>query len=200
MMETPKFTDSNPSDQQLRAENDRLIVQADKMLAETGVLDVFARHGEVGKIGGSFRYGLMVYPDLDFGVVADVVRREQFSGLLADLANQSYIRKLQSVAIEPEDNSGSSKYWIGLEIPFEGDNWGLDSWLQLKSAVGKYIDPYLESLNALADEKRDLILRLKYDTIRRGLYGKKYSSVQVYDAVINGEVGTVEDFYTSFEE
>lgn len=45
------------------------------MLKETGISDIFAKYGEVSPIGGSYDYGLMVYPDLDIDILSDVIPR-----------------------------------------------------------------------------------------------------------------------------
>jgi hypothetical protein len=90
MMTLPTFTDLRPSAAALRAEQLRLQQQADKMLEKTKIMQVFAKHGTVSPIGGSYAYGLMVYPDLDFGLIANQVTKEAFASLLSDLARHRY--------------------------------------------------------------------------------------------------------------
>lgn len=71
-MMTPTFTRKNPSVAWLRQNQRRLQSQADKMLTATGLVAVFRRYGEV-TLGGSYAYDLIVYPDLNFGIVVDSV-------------------------------------------------------------------------------------------------------------------------------
>lgn len=203
MMRLPEFTNPNPTSEELQLENDRLIKQADKLLEETGILDVFSRHGDLGEVGGSYKYELMTYPDLDFGLVVDEINKQVFSSLLADLATQDYIRKISTVdtiRFRPSNHADKRPkgYWIGLEIPFEDDKWGLDCWLLQRDWVGDAGDAYYEKIKALSHEQKNLILHIKYDLIRRGLYGSEFTSGHVYDAVIEGEVSSLDEFYSKF--
>ncbi len=86
MMRLPTFTDPNPSVEWLRTEQARLRTQADKMLTTTKIMDVFAKHGQLSPIGGIYLYELMMYTDLDIGVISDTVTKQDFANLLKDLA------------------------------------------------------------------------------------------------------------------
>ena len=60
MMTLPTFTNPNITTDELLAEQTRLHTQADKLLANTGLADIFERYGTVSPIEGSYGYGLMV--------------------------------------------------------------------------------------------------------------------------------------------
>lgn len=197
MMRLPVFTEPNPSSDWLAAEQQRLHDQADKMMAATRVMDVFARHGKLSEVGGSYLYGLMIYPDLDIDVTAAVVTKESFAHLLADLARHQNVRRISAadtVHFNVSPQPGPKGYWIGIEVPFEGDRWGIDCWFQQPDWKTTGEDSYASRLADLDDAARITILAIKYDLIRRGLYGKQYMSGDVYDAVLDKNVRSVEAF------
>jgi len=133
MMKLPTYTEPNPSIEWLRDEQARLRSQADKMIAETRIMDVLAKHGQVSAIEGSYLYELMMYPDLDIGLIAEVVTKQDFANLLSDLAAHPAVRGLSAndtISFNLSKRPMPKGYWIGIDIPFENDRWGIDCWLQ----------------------------------------------------------------------
>lgn len=186
-MMLPKFETPDPSINWLRSENERLKQQADKMMETTQIMDVFARYGKFLGVGGSYKYDLMVYPDLDILFTANKADKEAYLSLMEDLASQSCVRSVNGVDdVNFPSRSGTKPkgYWIGVEIPFENDRWGIDCWVQRPEWVNNTDAIYESKLNKLGQDSRDAILNLKYQLIFRGLYGSKYYSNQVYDAVL----------------
>lgn len=202
-MVLPKFENPNPTVEYLRQEQTRLKTQADKMMEQTRIMDVFAKHGGLLGIGGSYMYNLMVYPDLDIEFNAYKVDKNAFIALLTDLANHDAVRGINCVdgVHFPSKTPGRPKgYWIGVDIPFADDRWGIDCWLQESSGENYFNnDKYTARLINLNQEVIDAILSIKYQLIYKGLYGKKYLSVNVYDAVLEGGVRTVEQFLDKME-
>ena len=198
MMTLPHFTDPIPSINNLWQEQARLKNQANKLINKTNILGLFAKYGELSSIGGSYEYNLMVYPDLDIGVVAPSVKKDDFASLVGELTASEYVRKIgtaDTVNFEPVHPGRRPKgYWIGLEVPFEEDRWGIDCWVQQPEWVSDSEDTYAGRLLVLEQPGQDAILLIKYDLIRRGVYGKTVFSVDVYDAVLNEDVRTVTEF------
>ncbi len=196
MMTLPVFNDPNPSIEYLRAEQQRLRKQTDKLIEATGIFDTFAKYGQLSEIGGSYKYELMVYPDLDIGLISEEVDGLSFAELVKEMVSSKLVRKVNTADTVNFESilSGRPKgYWIGLEIPFENERWGVDCWLQKPEWVKEDSGDYSDSLANLGHAERDLILMAKYDLIRRGLYGKKLFSADVYDVVLNNKVNSLED-------
>lgn len=200
MLHKPEFSEPHPTVEFLRSEQDRLHRQADKMIAETGVMDTLANHGTFSGIRGSYDYGLMIYPDLDVGLVAERVDRVVLAPIVHDLTLNNAIQKLrigdhvhfQSLHHAP--GVLPKGYWIGIEIPFEGDVWGIDRWVQQPEWVVRSYERYKDRLMDLDQSGKDAILQIKYELIRTKAYGKPYGSIDVYDAVLAGD-RTLEAFY-----
>ena len=199
MKRLPTYTDPAPSVKWLRNEQGRLQTQADKMLADNKIMDLLARHGQLSPIEGSYQYGLMMYPDLDVGLLADVVSKHDFANLIADLAAHPAVR---GISTADTINFNLSKrpmpkgYWIGIDIPFENDRWGIDCWLQQPDWGSDQEGDYAARLLRLDQSGKDAVLAIKYELIRNGTYGKQYLSGDVYDAVLDQGIRTVEDFYS----
>lgn len=200
-MHLPKFENKNITSEELAAEATRLPRQADKMLATTGVTDIFAKYGEVQPIGGSYSYGLMVYPDLDLDLIADGVSKEDLAKLTSEIVGASFVRKVS--VVDNVDFSGSRPgmpkgYWIGIEIPFENDRWGIDLWFKTKDWADDFDsthDNYKKQLEKLTTKQKEEILLIKYHLIRLGIYTKAgFMSTDVYDAVLNGS----NSFFTEY--
>lgn len=197
MMTLPKFTNPDPDIGELRKEQGRLKSQADKLLRETAIFELFSKYGELSAIGGSYQYDLMVYPDLDVGLLSPDVDKRLFAELVSDIVASQYVRKIATadcVNFAPVHKGRPKGYWIGLEIPFENDRWGLDCWLQQPAWTTDGTDTYAERLGTLEQTGRDAILLIKYDLIRRGLYGRTVFSDNVYDAVLDGNVRSITEF------
>jgi hypothetical protein len=204
MMTLPQFDNPNITTEELLAEQVRLHTQADKMLKETGVADIFAKYGEVSSIGGSYDYGLMVYPDLDMDIMSGRLSKSNFVNLASDLLSLSFIRKVSCVdnVTFTGTRPGMPKgYWLGIEIPFESEKWGIDLWLQTHEWADKFyedFDDYKTRLLGISQEQVEAILSIKYHLIRLGKYGKHdFMSFNVYDAVLDKGVLSFEDFLSA---
>ena len=203
MMTLPKFTDPDPGMDELRAEAQRLHDQADKMLDRTGLLNMLAKYGEILPVSGSYAYGLMVYPDIDLGILLNKVTKDSFSELVKETVLSKWVRKVSTadaVNFESVHTGRPKGYWLGLEIPFEGDRWGVDCWVQQKDWAPTTPDPYIGSLQRLGPMQKEAILSIKYELIRQETYGKKYFSNDVYDSVLNDNVLSAEEFLKSKSE
>ena len=197
MMSLPDLSNIQNIDQ-LNTENERLVSQGDKMLKATGVLDILGKGLAPPTIYGSYSYKLMVYPDIDCDIVSENVSQELVAQIAAKLIETDFVRKISVVNTvhTPSRRKGIPKgFWIGIDIPFEGDRWGIDCWYQKPEWRTQTIRPYSDELQHISAEQKDAILLIKHWLIINGLYDKKsYTSVDVYDAVLDKNVTSVEAF------
>lgn len=199
-MTLPTLEKPSPTPDELMQQQQRLHEQADRMLAETGLLDLLARHGEISPISGSYTYGLMVYPDLDLGLVSRTASKPEFADLVHELVGSNYVRKVSTADTVnfPRVHPGRPKgYWLGLEIPYGNDRWGIDCWLQRPEWQEGETDPYPERLSRISHQQVLAILAIKHYLIFQGIYGKTFYSVDVYDDVLDHGALSVEDFKES---
>lgn len=184
--------------EELRAENVRLTSQAQKMLDTTGLLNILGGTTNKPKIYGSFKYGLMVYPDIDCDVTDENINRQSFAHIVTKLVATDYVRKVSTVntVTFPSSRRGIPKgFWIGIDIPFDGDRWGIDCWLQKPEWVETSQNTYEERLRNASDQQKDAILLIKHWLIKNNIYGKHlHQSTDVYDAVLDNGVLSIDDF------
>jgi hypothetical protein len=197
MMYLPTFTNPDITTDELLAEQTRLHSQADKLLVETGLTNIFGKYGTISPVEGSYGYGLMVYPDLDMQIITDhQLTKQEFADFVREMATTDFVR---GFSVADRANFASihagrpTGYWLGLDIPFENDRWGIDLWVQTPEQATGDSDNYKEKLAHLTPEQITAILTIKYHLIREGLYGKQYLSVDVYDAVLGG-VSSFDEF------
>ena len=184
--------------EELRAENTRLLGQANKMLAATNVLEILGSNMSLPKISGSYNYELMVYPDIDCYVSDEKVTKEKIAHITSALLMTDYIRKMSVVntdAFPPRLKGLPRGFWIGLEIPFEGESWGIDCWFLKPEWVTINQNLYEERLRNASNEQKDAILLIKHWLITSNTYGKHlHQSTDVYDAVLDSNVLTIDDY------
>lgn len=203
MMVKTNFTDPNPSITQLKAERDRLKYQANVMLKSTSILDIYSKYLKLNGIGGSYSYNLMVYPDLDLDISPDPrINKLQISNLVADLSKSKYVKSLtlnDLVNFNSNNSDWSGGYFIGAVVEFENEDWGIDCWVQKEGNLFFDYKEHEKWLCDISNEEADAILLIKYKLLYKKLYGSKFSSYQLYDAVLNKRVRTAEDFLAIYE-
>ena len=139
----------------------------------------------------------MAYPDLDLEIISSSLDKVVFAELVSNLVKSDFVRKVSTadtVDFKPLHTRRPKGYWIGIEIPFEGERWGIDCWLQKPEWVEGATDIYGERLKAISQDQVIAILAIKHYLIYKGLYGKSFYSVDVYDEVLKNGVLSVDDF------
>lgn len=197
MMILPKFTNPEITFEELLVEQQRLHKQADKMLSATKLLGILGKFGSIQPISGSYDYDLMVYPDLDLGLVVIGLDKNNFSEIVGEVVGCDFVRKLSTadtVSFKPLHPGRPIGYWLGLEIPYEEDRWGIDCWIQRPEWLVNNKDAYKNRLSKISQAQREAILKIKYRLIHEGLYANKFYSNDVYDAVLDSNVLTYESF------
>lgn len=157
--------------------------------------------GSLGKFEyeGSYRYKLMVKPDIDAHVYADEIDKEK----VADIARQYLLRddmirvlvmdhRIHSKTLEPRPGFPQGVYF-GLRWAWEGELWNLDLWIFPQSEK-KDPEFFVENWHKqLTPEQHDDILLLKHQLKEASLYNVEFHSVDVYRAVVNDGIKTVEE-------
>ena len=124
----------------------------------------------------------MVWRDLDFGVDASGLARDEAWETMSPLvAGASSVRY--------EDDTDERRHYFVLKL----DDWKLDVSLW-HSGVPSGVEPSQAELVSRLDERtRLIILRLKDAWWREPSYPEVVSGFEIYDAVLNHGVQTLED-------
>lgn len=182
-----------------RIKQTELHLTGERILSTKKILEELEKYGEVAFVG-SFAAELMVKPDIDFEIVNPKIDQNK----VIELTN-FFFRMKGNYSVEIADGtdyvrrSGHPKgFYIGVNTMFENTIWRFDIWL-----THKPIDMTDSMYVAMRDqqwykkvplETLNTILLLKHGLNEKGEYSK-YASANVYEAVLEGEVKSLKDFY-----
>ncbi len=167
---------------------------AEALLEESALLPCLKKYGQV-LLTGSYRYHLMVAPDIDISIANPCAGREQAKEIVGDLISQGYWRGISfdDFIKFPREDLPSGIY-LGLKRSFRGQFWKVDVWLLSDIAQNEAFD---DSMSRLTNEQRSAIMQIKY--WRREANLLSIPSKLIYDAVLYGRAHDVESFQRLIE-
>ncbi len=171
--------------------------QAEALLS--GLWEELGRYG-VPHIVGSYRMDLMAWNDLDIDIEnqgMSLSRLHELTGfILCRFAPVWYEAKEEITA------QGKRVWFHGFETFVEGELWNVDLWFFDQDTI-REAERYCDGIAARTSVRpgaREEILRLKKELIAKGLYPNGgYTSMDVYEAVLNQRVAGAEDFLTRYQ-
>jgi hypothetical protein len=148
---------------------------------ELGLIELLGRAGRVLQLGSAVT-GLMVWRDVDFGVDAP--------GLTADAAWETMRPILgRCSSVHYANDYEERRHYFVMRI----EGWKVDVSLWF-AGVPPAVEPFQAELPArLTEESRLAILRLKDFWHRLPHYPELVSAWEIYDAVLNHEVRTLDE-------
>ncbi len=168
--------------------------QANCILYDLGLLGELNKYGKPHLIG-SVKMNLMAWNDLDIDVENDsmsIDKLYQLTGFILNHFNPTWYEAKEEI------NEQGDKVWFhGFEFYLDNELWNVDIWFLNKDSIEqteKYCDDVLAKIK---DNKqlRTAIIDIKQELIKRNLYSfDKYTSMDVYDAVLNKNIINVDDF------
>jgi hypothetical protein len=190
------FPDDPISDEEARGlllRQEALQTQAAAALADLDLINLLSRHGQVTPVG-SAATGLMVQPDIDVCVLADVWSPDAAFLAARPLASHPRVQKLhfwnEAGAFTP-DGLDEGYYWGVHYVPAAGQPWKMDIWFWRPGAPAPDVE-YAEMVRRrLTPETRLAILWIK-DIARTpgALSPESVRSIDVYEAVLDHGVRT----------
>jgi hypothetical protein len=181
------------TDQELRAEADRLLA--------SGLRAILTEYGEV-HIVGSYALHLMAWRDLDIHLVQQKLDRKRFFELGGRIASLLQPHRMhyrdETIAATPDLPQGL--YW-GVYLGDERDGaWKIDIWLS-EPSVFEATRAYGERIRArLSESARPIILQIKSACWRHPEYRRRFSSTDIYSAVLDHGVTDVDGFWAFLQE
>lgn len=168
-------------DRALLARQAELQREAAAFVGDLGLLELLGRAGRVVPLGSAVT-GLMVWRDLDFGVDAPGLTSSAAWATLHPLLGRcSSLRYL-------EDRDDRRHYFV-----MRVDDWKIDVALW-SAGMASEVEAFQAGLTArLTDELRISILRLKDAWCSSPVYPEIVSAWQIYDAVLNEDVRTLDE-------
>lgn len=193
--------DVNERDRDLLRRAAALSREADEVLVDLGLPELFAPVGHAERVG-SASFGLALTRDIDFNIMCPSLDAGQIWNTLRPLAQHPCVKKVRwtdergrfnftGVAVDEGIYCGVH-YYAG-EVR-DDLRWKLDCWF-LPEEVGRPEVVMRDRLLAAPHEERLAILRLKDAAIRAGRYGPEaeLQGIHIYRAVLDRGVRDYSD-------
>lgn len=179
------------------------VEQANRILNDLGLLSELSNYGKPHIIG-SCRMNLMAWNDLDIDVENNDMTMDklyQLTKFILDNFNPTWYEAKEEI-----NESGNKVWFQGFEFYLNNELWNVDIWFLNKEEIEK-AEKYCDDISAKVKDNQQLrtaIVDIKKELIKRNLYSfDKYTSMDVYDAVINKDIADVNGLmknYSKFNE
>lgn len=167
---------------------------ADRILYEFGLLKKLEEI-EKTHIIGSYRMNMMACNDLDIDIENNNMSQDKLYELTAFIINN--FQPVWYEGKEEINDKGKKVWFLGFETKITGELWNIDLWFFDRETIKEaeaYCDMIIQNTTQI---QKDTIIRIKRELIVRGLYcDEKYKSLDVYRAVMENDVKTIDEFLT----
>ena len=174
--------------------SDEIKVNADRILYEFGLLKKLE---EVGKthIIGSYRMNMMAWNDLDIDIENQNMSQEKLYEMTILILNRFH--PVWYEGKEEIDDKGKKVWFLGFETMSTGELWNVDLWFFDRETIANTEAFYDNITKNATQAQKDAVIKIKKCLIAKGLYSdEKYKSIDVYRAVMEKDVKTIEEFLT----
>lgn len=174
--------------------------QANYILNDLGLINELNKYGKTHIIG-SYKMNLMAWNDLDIDIENDAMSLDKLYQLTNYILNTFSPTWYEA---KEENNKQGNKVWFqGFEFYFDDALWNVDIWFLDKDEIEK-AEKYCNGIKEKIQNKEQLknaVISIKQNLIKRDLYSfDKYTSMDVYDAVINKGIINTEDFIERYKK
>lgn len=188
----------------LLLQQDELQKEAGRIIAELNLEQIL---GECGKVCwvGSYPLGLMAWKDIDVEVRTANASREIVAVVVSKLATKfnkrigfTLLDNREGTIDLPHGLYIGVKYFGNLEnvkvaADVEDKVWKIDIWFLDEAQIAGR-EKTKEIKDKLAPDLREIILQIKQSVWDNQKYRRSFSSVDIYDAVLDNRVKTLEEF------
>jgi len=181
---------------ELENQNSLITAEANKILYEKGLWTMLSKYGKPAPTG-SYALGLMVWRDLDIYLESDEMTRSRFFQLGAEIASALNPQRMhyRNEFLGKTPGLPVGFYWgiyvSGLVSPEE---WKIDLWA-MDSKQREEFKKADDALKAQIDDKnRLIILEIKSHFYTHPEYRRKFSGLDIYQAVIKNDIKSVAEF------
>lgn len=175
--------------------NNQLKSEIESILTKYSLIELLKSYGDV-LVTGSYSYDLMAWRDYDVVIKLNEYTIETVYALVEELGvklNPDKLRILNNLdKTEPNRPQG---VWLGVYI----ENWKIDIWLMNSENFQKEVQNSKKLKDRLKDVDRETLISIKSELSKNPDYHVKFSSVDLYEADLVGNVRTVKGFYERIE-
>jgi len=169
--------------------------QADEILKDSDVVEIFSSYGEV-RLVGSYALDVMSRPDLDIYVLTDEHNYEKLMSILGSVFSKNYFQQVCFANwLDTPRESGIIGYYLEPKVNIGKNRWKLDIWFMVRDQYKSYTEKFLELLTKdNPDEKRLTILELKNHYKDGEKYKGNINGKLIYKAVLEHGVKNYQEF------
>ena len=174
--------------------SDEIKANADRIIHEFGLLKKLK---EVGKthIIGSYRMNMMAWNDLDIDIENQNMSQEKLYEMTILILNRFH--PVWYEGKKEIDDKGKKVWFLGFETMSTGELWNVDLWFFDRETIANTEAFYDNITKNATQAQKDAVIKIKKCLIAKGLYSdEKYKSIDVYRAVMEKDVKTIEEFLT----
>ena len=179
---------------EIKKKSEEIFNEANKILYDMNLLDTLERFGEVF-ITGSYFLNLMTWRDLDIYIKNDCIDKQTFcvlGGEIACILNPHKMNYRDETILKRGLPDGL--YW-GVYTDIIHDNtWKIDIFAISPSIFQKTSNEAKQLKEKISKEMRKIILEIKQNYCHSPLYRRGIYSVDIYKAVIDDKVRSIEEF------
>jgi len=185
-------------------ESDTLQTEAEQVINDFNLIHLLSNYG-TPEIIGSMALKVMTRKDIDIEVVAKNFRKEDISEIIKHLSEKSFPRIDFTVMDNTQKLSSNLPVGFYIGIKYAGkdklvekyknnpDVWQIDLWfLTPENAQGSKATNEIKA--KLTPEKRETILKIKFELTKHEEYKGKFSGIDIYRAVLSSNISTTEEF------
>jgi len=183
------------TDEQLLEQAAALRGEADDLLHQEGLLALLQSYGPAAVIG-SYTLDLMTWPDLDLSVrLPDALDVSTFFAIGNRIVTTFHVAKMSysNHFVRTDVPFDRGLFW-GIRLLYRGRTWKLDLWGYGEEGYRASGERFERLRKRLEQADRMAILRIKDVMCREENYRLEVSSLQIYEAVLEDGVKTVEGF------
>lgn len=165
-------------------------------------LELLKKLNEYGKphLIGSVKMNLMAWNDLDIDIENEsmsIHKIYQLTKFILENFNPTWYEAKEEI------NEYGDKVWFqGFEFYLDNELWNVDIWFLDKATIEK-AEKYCDNISKQVKENellRTAIIKLKQELIKRKLYSfDKFTSMDVYDAVLNKGIMNINEFINYYK-
>ena len=179
----------------LQKQNIQIKKEADEILYTRGVIDILKLYG-LPHISGSYELDLMTWRDLDIYLEVDNISETDFFILGGKIASALNPLKMsfRNELIGKTKGLPNGLYW-GIYLGDERNGaWKIDIWAINKTECKRLLHYCEEIKNKLNHSNSLEILNIKSQCWQDPEYRKSYISMDIYEAVLENNINTIEGF------
>ena len=173
--------------------NNQLKLEIDSILSKYSLIDLLESYGKV-LVTGSYSYDLMAWRDYDLVIELNDYTIETVYALVEEIGVKINPDRLRiSNNLNKTEVNRPQGVWLGVYI----EGWKIDIWLMNTENFEKEVQNSKKWKEKLKDVNREILISIKLS--KDPNYHVKFSSVDLYEAFLEGNVRNAEEFYENMK-